>query len=133
MSEKEQFVRTTATRFYKAKTREGRMAIRKSFFDQLGESKTASMLWEMISFREIEPEQEIKILNCRNQIEFRRKTSKKGPKARKIIVTLNSGNEISYKSVREYAEDSGYTILHIYRVLSRGSKSINIRYAGARS
>ncbi len=124
MSEKEQFVRNTATRFYKAKTREGRMAIRKSFFDELGESKTASMLWEMISFIEIEPEQEIKIL---------RKTSKKGPKARKIIVTLKSGNEISYKSVREYAEDSGYHIFHIYRVLSRGSKSINIRYAGARS
>ena len=62
MSEKESVLRKTARRYYKAKTREGRMAIRKSFCDATGND---GRLWELISLDRIDPDSPHPYLNSK--------------------------------------------------------------------
>lgn len=119
MADKEILLRETARRYYRAKSREERLAIRKAFCLQMRD-EDAGRFWDMITLKRIDPDQEepfIKIGAPRGM-------------ARKVYLETD-GEIIEFGSLREAERETGYTYSKIHYIAKRHEMGQPVTYADA--
>lgn len=127
MSEKEYIFRETARRYYKAKTPNGRRAIRSSFFSHFSENSLGSKLWDMISLEHIDPDRYEPYLTYRGHIRRttneandavprKKRKSGRGRKCKHVTIVIGEETKM-YPSAKVASEDLGISINYLRKML----------------